>query len=308
MTKKPFNSGHKTFDKQVDIMEPFAKRGKTLWGWTIRPWNEQHFGGTPYATGDLQKLDLEPVEAIKGIVRSTWEFDWKMKQVRQNAEKYFVNHHGWIYMLFHKGSGGKKMGHGIIMADHQGKFIAQINLGPTVKSQGILDEAINHLTIKPEYTIRHTESMAYKVSYEFLDRYEIEATTDGRTTTHPIIVMRKATDYGNTEENKPEFGLTKPGQIPYSGKHETEIHDPEWFSYPSEELLETVGLGTNTDGPLLSEIQEEFGPTFKERLKDALRTKGAKTLNGLTNGKEHLVTETSQPYCKQHEDACWLDQ
>jgi len=308
MIKKPFNSGHKTFDKQVDIMEPFAKRGKTLWGWTIRPWNEHHFGGTPYATGDLQKLDLQPIEAIKSIVRSTWEFEWKMKQVRKYAEKYFINHHGWVYMLFHKGSGGKKIGHGIIMTNHEGKFVAQIGLGPTVKSQGVLDEAIKHLAIKPEYTIRHTESMAYKVSYEFLDRYEIEATTDGITTTRPVVVMRTATDYGNKKEDKPENGVYIDGKIPYSGKHETEIHDPEWFSYPSEELLETVGLGTNTDGPLLSEIQEEFGPTFKERLKDALRTKGAKTLNGLTNGKEHLVTETSQPYCKQHEDACWLDQ
>ena len=287
MTKRPFNSGHKTFDKQVDIIEPFAKRGKTLWGWTIRPWNEQHFGGTPYAAGDLQKLDLEPVEAIKGIVRSTWEFDWKMKQVRQNAEKYFVNHHGWIYMLFHKGSGGKKMGHGIIMADHQGKFIAQINLGPTIKSQGILDEAIKHLTIKPEYTIRHTESVAYKISYEFLDRYEIKATKDGITTPSPVIVMRKATDYGNKKEDKLLDPSSHHGKIPYSGKYETEIHDPEWFSYPSEKLLEAVGLGTNTDGPLLSEIQEEFGPTFKERLKDELKTKGAKTLNGLTNGKVH---------------------
>jgi len=308
MIKKPFNSGHKTFDKQVDIMEPFAKRGKTLWGWTIRPWNEHHFGGTPYATGDLQKLDLQPIEAIKSIVRSTWEFEWKMKQVRKYAEKYFINHHGWVYMLFHKGSGGKKIGHGIIMTNHEGKFVAQIGLGPTVKSQGVLDEAIKHLTIRPKYTIKHTESMAYKISYEFLDRYEIEATTDGITTTRPVVIMRKATDYGNKKEDKPENGVYIHEKIPYSGKHETEIHDPEWFSYPSEELLETVGLGTNTDGPLLSEIQEEFGPTFKERLKDALRTKGAKTLNGLTNGKEHLVTETSQPYCKQHEDACWLDQ
>jgi hypothetical protein len=308
MIKKPFNSGHKTFDKQVDIMEPFAKRGKTLWGWTIRPYHERHFGGTPYAAGDLQKLDLQPIEAIKSIVRSTWEFEWKMKQVRKCAEKYFVDHHGWVYMLFHKGSGGKKIGHGIIMTNHEGKFVAQIGLGPTVKSQGVLDEAIKHLTIRPKYTIKHTESMAYKISYEFLDRYEIEATTDGITTTRPVVIMRKATDYGNKKEDKPENGVYIHEKIPYSGKHETEIHDPEWFSYPSEELLETVGLGTNTDGPLLSEIQEEFGPTFKERLKDALRTKGAKTLNGLTNGKEHLVTETSQPYCKQHEDACWLDQ
>ena len=288
VNNKPFISGHKTFDKQVDTMLPFTRRAKTMYGWSIRPWYERNFGGTEYRAGVLQKLDLQPLEGIKDMLRSEWDFDWKMKRVRSKAKKHFQNHHGWVYFLFHRGKGGKKTGHGLLMTDHNGIFVTKIGCGPTIKSEAVLDEAINHLSIRPNYKIRHLGSKAYHVSYEFVDAYEIEATVDNGngvkdTITEQVIMKRMVHDFG--DEKVERIGVvdtynqqqraTNP--LPHSGKHAMEIGEAEWFHYPGPKTLKLVGLTENVDGPLKAEIEEKFGKTFKGRIEDALIDRGAKT-------------------------------
>ena len=271
---KPFISGHKTFDKQVDTMLPFTRRAKTMYGWSIRPWYERNFGGTEYQAGDLQKLDLQPLEGIIDMLRSEWDFDWKMKRVRSKAKEHFQNHHGWVYFLFHRGKGGKKTGHGLLMTDHNGVFVTKIGCGPTIKSEAVLDEAINHLSIRPNYKIRHLGSKAYRVSYEFVDAYEIEAAVDSGngvkdTITERVIMKRIVHDFGDEKVE----GIS----VLDTGKHAMVIGEAEWFGHPRPEALELVGLTENVDGPLKAEIEKKFGKTFKGRIEDALIGRGAKT-------------------------------
>jgi len=126
-----FESEHKTFNRQTDIITTGNVLADTLLGWYIRPVNETKCNGYDFTPGDLQKADLKFFYHVPEVVRQY--INYKGKQ--QKMILYELRH--W--------NGKRKTVHGYIITDDKHEFLNCFVIQHGHKSSSIIEEAIKYL-------------------------------------------------------------------------------------------------------------------------------------------------------------------
>jgi hypothetical protein len=132
-----FESGHKTFDAQTNLIGTGNIIANTLYGRHIRPFTETECNGFTRPEGHLQDFDLG------------WFTNIPLP-VRRYIEDHLFDESGWLYSLHHyTGSGfwkpAKKIVHGWVLTTSDYKLRALFYTGPTYKSDLVVDEAALYL-------------------------------------------------------------------------------------------------------------------------------------------------------------------
>lgn len=132
--KMIFESGHKTFDRQTNVISTGNIIANTLLGRHIRPYYTPTTPlGDPCRPGDMQAFDLNSeVLRLPAHVRQF---------VVENARNKGV----WVYELRHW-NGDQKVIHGyIITRSKTHKYLGEFCIGPTYKSWMVLNTALPYL-------------------------------------------------------------------------------------------------------------------------------------------------------------------
>ena len=132
-----FESGHKTFDRQVDCISTGNIIGNVQLGFYIRSYAETKCSGQTFPVGHLRDFDLENWQQLPSHVRE--------RVLRETTDKGV-----WLCELRHW-RGEHKIVHGYILTtDDDHRLLARFRTGPTYKSDLVIDEAITYVTAKEE--------------------------------------------------------------------------------------------------------------------------------------------------------------
>lgn len=128
-----FESGHKTFDRQVDCISTGNVIGHVQLSFYIRAYTETRCNGLTWPPGHLRAFDLGNWPQLPSHVRD--------RVIRESEAKDV-----WLCELRHWTSRDKKIVHGYILTDHSYNLLAKFVAGPTHKSQLVIDEAVTYVT------------------------------------------------------------------------------------------------------------------------------------------------------------------
>lgn len=130
-------SGHKTFDKQTDIISTGNIIAKTQLGFYVRAYTETECNGFTQELGKLQEADLDRWRraTTPSIV---------METVRRLAKERDII----LYRFFHYGKYGTMIVHGYIIttATRPYERLWRWCCGPTYKSKWVLSEVLKYIT------------------------------------------------------------------------------------------------------------------------------------------------------------------
>jgi len=130
-----FESGHKTFDRQVDCISTGNVLGHVQLSWHIRPYTETECNGFTNPPGHLRAFDLK---------------DWQLPQrVRRCVLDQTETRAVWLYEFRHW-RGDVKIVHGYVVTSHDHGLIDYFVTGPTYKSELVIHEAITYITRKED--------------------------------------------------------------------------------------------------------------------------------------------------------------
>ncbi len=129
-----FESGHKTFDRQVDCISIGNVIGAVQFSKYIRPHSEISCGPNDQAPGYFRDFDLElwfdagtPREVLRFVYLAT-------------------ENNPVILYEFHHHSRGRLVVHGYVVTTTDHRLLRSFVTGPTYKSQWVIDEAIKYIT------------------------------------------------------------------------------------------------------------------------------------------------------------------
>ena len=133
-------TGHKTFDRQTNIVGTGNMIANTQYSSYIRPYTETKcWGPDEFELGHLRAYDLNGFRDMP---------QWVHKQVER------VTHHtkAILYQFFHYGNNRhwsgyqKRVIHGYILTDSNGRLLAKMVTGPTHKSHAVIDECAQYVS------------------------------------------------------------------------------------------------------------------------------------------------------------------
>ncbi len=130
-----FESGHKTFDRQVDCVSTGNVIGHVQLSSHIRPYAETECNGRVWQSGHLRAFDLK-----------NWQLPCHVRQcVLDMTEINAV----WLYEFRHW-RGEEKIVHGYVITNYEHDLLDYFITGPTYKSELVIHEAITYITIREE--------------------------------------------------------------------------------------------------------------------------------------------------------------
>jgi|GEM_PF-2968270 len=129
-----FESGHKTFDRQVDCISTGNMIGDVQLSFYIRPKVETECNGFSFKPGHLRDFNLSMFKQLPVVVR---------QRVLSLTETNGV----WLYEFRHW-AGEQKIVHGYVITSSDHQLLAKFITGPTSKSAQVIDEAITYITRK----------------------------------------------------------------------------------------------------------------------------------------------------------------
>lgn len=127
-----FESGHKTFDQQVDCISTGNVIGNVQYSNHIRPYIETECNGFTNSPGHLRDYDLK-------------YFDNLPRRIRKEIEGFTQEKSGWLYE-FHHWDGHHKIIHGYVFTDYEHNLVKQWVTGPTYRSREVIDEAVKYVS------------------------------------------------------------------------------------------------------------------------------------------------------------------
>jgi len=126
-----FESGHKTFDRQVDCISTGNVIGHVQLSFHIRAYTETECNGFTRPPGHLRAFDLK-----------TWNLPIR---VRDRVLKETEDKSVWLYEFRHW-TGNRKIVHGYVITSYDHRLLAKFLTGPTYKSVSVINEAITYIT------------------------------------------------------------------------------------------------------------------------------------------------------------------
>jgi hypothetical protein len=133
--KMVFESGHKTFDRQVAFVSTGNVISPCQLSTHVRAYAELSCNGMMFEPGRLQAHDLGWFDStgMPGYMRH-----WL---VRTTAEEG-----AWVYRFSHYNSQGRRVVHGWVVTDNQHRLLRKFYTGPTYKSWWVIDEAAKYVS------------------------------------------------------------------------------------------------------------------------------------------------------------------
>lgn len=132
--KMLMESGHKTFDRQTNLVTTGNVIASTQYSGYIRPYEETECNGRTVRKGELQNFDLRPFGRLPYHVE---------KEVRAYAKEKSVI----LYMFFHYNGSGNKIIHGYVITDTDHQLIESYVTGPTHKSMNVIEECKQYVAV-----------------------------------------------------------------------------------------------------------------------------------------------------------------
>jgi len=129
--KMTIDTGHKTFDKQTNLLSDGNLIANTQIGHGIRAYNDtlSHVERPP---GFLQAWDLDAFPDLPKVIRG---------EIRAFLHK----RRGRLYQ-FHHTTRGRRHVHGYVLADYEHRHIKTWITGPTYKSRQVVETAREYVT------------------------------------------------------------------------------------------------------------------------------------------------------------------
>lgn len=128
-------SGHRTFDRQVDIVSRGNVCSNVQTSSYIRAYTETECNNRTWEPGELQAADLKP------FIERLYMPKHVLKAVRDLAQTATV-----ILYRFCHGSGDRRITHGWVITSYSHDLVACFVTGPTSKSADVLDWCIQYIT------------------------------------------------------------------------------------------------------------------------------------------------------------------
>jgi hypothetical protein len=130
--KMLMESGHKTFDRQTNLITRGNVYSNTQISSYIRPYNQTEWNGKTVQKGELQNYDLK--------------FFGKLPfEVEEAVRAYAKDKSIILYMFFHRNSDKEKIVHGYVITDTQYRLIDFFVTGPTYKSYNVIKECSQYV-------------------------------------------------------------------------------------------------------------------------------------------------------------------
>lgn len=132
-----FESLHKTFNRQINMITTGNHMGNTVRSFFIRPFNRLECNGRVNEPGHLQEYDLNNFQDryYPSELRGVKEFIR-----REGKTKTFI-----LYVFFHY-NGEKKITHGAVVTDGEHNHVQDFIFRISVKSMSIIEEARKYVT------------------------------------------------------------------------------------------------------------------------------------------------------------------
>ena len=132
--KMLIKTGHKTFDRQTDVITHGNVFANTMIGLHIRPYCEVYNAvGKVRPPGHLQDYDLTTFRRLGTPSRI-------IKYVKDQA----VTDPLWLYVFFHH-NGSNMVIHGYVVTDKKHNLLKTFVTGPTYKSYCVINECVHYV-------------------------------------------------------------------------------------------------------------------------------------------------------------------
>jgi len=131
--KMHIETGHRTFDRQTNLISTGNIVANTIIGRHVRAHNNLNGWDGPCEPGYLQDFDL-----------SSFRFGVMPSHVREYIKSAAVDESVWVYHLFHY-NGNRRIIHGWVITSHDHKPLRKFVIGPTRKSYDVVYEAAKYL-------------------------------------------------------------------------------------------------------------------------------------------------------------------
>ena len=145
--KMIFQSGHKEFDKQTNLIAIGDVISNTQISSYISPFNKVDNGtGTTYAKGFIQEFDLIRFTNLPPFVANA-------------VKKYAVDEAVILYQFHHTNNvNHNRVIHGYVIVSTDDELLEKFVVGPTLKSQNVIEECIKYIALTNTY--QRTRMMA----------------------------------------------------------------------------------------------------------------------------------------------------
>lgn len=195
-------TGHKTFDRQTNVLGPGNIHADTLLGKSVR--GEMIltcYGPKRHKPGWLRAFDL----AVFGgsMPKHVWNYI-----VRRTRNKDRI----WVYELFHY-NGHKRIVHGYILAKEDNELIHAFTTGPTWKSFSVVNGATPYLTwiSRAKEYAGERASPGYLCWLEDVDT-EVQTLSDVSVFDLPDVCLR---DWYEDDYSRPDAARMALGRLDY---------------------------------------------------------------------------------------------
>jgi hypothetical protein len=149
--KMLLESGHKTFNRQTNLITYGNVIANTMYGRFIRPFTETECNGYTREPGHLQKFDLDWYTLI-GRQPAVPKTVYKMvRELAQQNQIILYQFHHWTT----RRGRSFKIVHGYVITSPDKKLLWYWPCGPTYKSEQVLLEAIKYITESEDDRAEH---------------------------------------------------------------------------------------------------------------------------------------------------------
>lgn len=132
-----FESGHKTFDRQVDLISAGNVIGAVQFSRYIRPYTETSCGPNDREPGFFRDWDLRWWIDFVGIPPEVLSF---VVGVTENITVILYEFHHYLR--------GRRVTHGYVVTTIERRLLGAFVTGPTYKSEQVIDEATKYIVEK----------------------------------------------------------------------------------------------------------------------------------------------------------------
>jgi hypothetical protein len=122
--KMKIDTGHKSFDRQTNVLMAGNIIANTQFGWHIRPYSETECNGYTFEPGHLRRVDLG-------------YFTHLPHHVRQAVIELTATEAVWLYQFYHY-SGKRRIVHGYLITAKDHTLLKTIVTGDRYRSAKIL--------------------------------------------------------------------------------------------------------------------------------------------------------------------------
>lgn len=133
-----FESGHKTFDRQVDLITPGNVIGAVQFSGYIRPYTETSCGPNDRVPGYFRDYDLEWWIDVADIPPKILNF---VVGVTESSPVILYEFHHYLH--------DRRVTHGYVITTTGHQLLKSFVTGPTYKSRWVIKEAIKYITEGP---------------------------------------------------------------------------------------------------------------------------------------------------------------